>query len=923
MAQVRPSNPQIGAREVKQAIVTKTASDRVAVPGYRVVPSGSRVIGSPDPGTVVRIAIYLKTEPYVGISPYIRSLSPTQASGQGLSAFNERAESAVESFFNANGFSNIWASKDGLDVFAEAPIGVINKAFAINIKLVQIPTKGDPVIAPDRAPSIPMALSPFVNAVIGLDTIPEPDYPLSSSAAIKSKQKNPKLGLTPAQLATIYNIDSLHQAGLFGDGQRIYIFSFSLWNNADTLKFAAASGIPISKVNAIQVATYGAVGSPQNGQLENDLDIQTILGQAPNSSITLIECDGTPMARLDALTRIVNDNPQIVSISWGADEDYDSPELHDQWNAKYKAMSLQGQAVFVASGDNGSLGIQKSGINFPQVEFPASSPYVTSVGGTELVIGLKNQWISETGWAYSDGGLSRHYQLPNWQKAPGAANQYSNGYRQLPDVAALAGFPFYQVYSGGMINYTVFGTSGAAPLWASAACLMNQQFNSRVGPFGPATYSLASQIGGSTSPFHDITVGSNASASFPLYPNTKDWDYVTGIGSANFGRLATKLSDNATFIADVTIADGTHFKPGASFTKTWRIANSGTKSWGSGSSWSNSGAGYTWSFDGGDQMSAPQSVPIPQIYMPGDQWDASVTMKAPLTPGTYKGFWRARDPNGQAFGQRMWVSIIVDSNGVDGSSFVTDVTVPDGTPFGPGQPIHKVWRIKNTGSTTWGSGYSWTFDGGDKMSGSDISVPSISPGSTWDPAVDLVAPTTPGTYKGYWRMKAPNGQKFGTQVWVSIIVTLSGTVVSVSESDTANAEGAVGFFRQGTPKYWHDDTSVGDGGHMLWTQNNDAAHGVDNVGEWRPNLPNTGTYEVFVFIPRNHATTKNANYTVYAADGPHSIAIDQSIYFDVWVSLGKYSFNTGTSGYLKLVDLTNEKYISTQIGFDTAKWVGQ
>ena len=141
----------------------------------------------------------------------------------------------------------------------------------------------------------------------------------------------------------------------------------------------------------------------------------------------------------------------------------------------------------------------------------------------------------------------------------------------------------------------------------------------------------------------------------------------------------------------------------------------------------------------------------------------------------------------------------------------------------------------------------------------------------------------------------------------------------VSESDTATTEGQPGFFRHGTPRYWNDATDSGDGGHMLWTYTGGA--NLDNIGDWRPNLPDTRNYEVFVYIPRLHATTHQAHYEIYGADGTTNKVVDQYAYSDVWVSLGTYKFNAGTSGWLRLVDGYNEPYDGkTKVGFDTAKW---
>ena len=145
------------------------------------------------------------------------------------------------------------------------------------------------------------------------------------------------------------------------------------------------------------------------------------------------------------------------------------------------------------------------------------------------------------------------------------------------------------------------------------------------------------------------------------------------------------------------------------------------------------------------------------------------------------------------------------------------------------------------------------------------------------------------------------------------------TTTAVSESTAAPYDGSPGFFRHGTPGYWHDAWGVGDGGHMLWTWNNSSS--TDNVGDWRPSLAVDGFYEVYVFIPRLHGTTVQAHYQVYSADGRTDVIVNQNKVYDAWVSLGTYWFNSGTGGWLRLSDMTGERGVTKQIAFDTAVWV--
>lgn len=93
----------------------------------------------------------------------------------------------------------------------------------------------------------------------------------------------------------------------------------------------------------------------------------------------------------------------------------------------------------------------------------------------------------------------------------------------------------------------------------------------------------------------------------------------------------------------------------------------------------------------------------------------------------------------------------------DLAQFVRDVTVPDGTEFAPGTTFTKTWRLRNIGTCTW-SGYSVVFDSGNAMNGTSPSpLPTVAPGQEVDVSIDMVAPSTPGTYRGYWRIRNASG----------------------------------------------------------------------------------------------------------------------------------------------------------------------
>jgi len=108
--------------------------------------------------------------------------------------------------------------------------------------------------------------------------------------------------------------------------------------------------------------------------------------------------------------------------------------------------------------------------------------------------------------------------------------------------------------------------------------------------------------------------------------------------------------DVAAYVSDVTVADGTTFQPGAQFTKTWRIANTGTSTW---------TTAYKLAWVDGNQMGGPASVAVPSQVAPGQNVDISVNLTAPATAGKYTGYWKMMNANGALFDSLVYVEINV------------------------------------------------------------------------------------------------------------------------------------------------------------------------------------------------------------------------------------------------------------------------
>ncbi|HLO33086.1 MAG TPA: NBR1-Ig-like domain-containing protein [Anaerolineales bacterium] len=159
----------------------------------------------------------------------------------------------------------------------------------------------------------------------------------------------------------------------------------------------------------------------------------------------------------------------------------------------------------------------------------------------------------------------------------------------------------------------------------------------------------------------------NTSVSFPTLPAS----------TLQPAASATPVCDQAAFIKDVTIPDGSQITPGAAFTKTWRLRNAGVCTW----------SNYQLIFDSGDLMGATSPQTIPTVD-PGEDADLSINFTAPLTPGSYRSYWRVRNASGVLLpvlggtqGRTFFVDIkvVVASSGFDLHSQATNAAWSNGT----------------------------------------------------------------------------------------------------------------------------------------------------------------------------------------------------------------------------------------------------
>jgi subtilase family serine protease len=229
---------------------------------------------------------------------------------------------------------------------------------------------------------------------------------------------------------------------------------------------------------------------------------------------------------------------KVLSSSWGwnpADAASDDPIFQE--------FAAQGQTFVNASGDSGQF-------NSSTYFFPAVDPYVTQIGGTDLMTTRPGgAWAGETAWAQSGGGYVSGTPIPTWQQLPGVINSTNLGsttLRNSPDVSAEANFDNPTVVNGSFVT-GYGGTSFAAPRWAGFLALVNQQSvaNGRgtVGFINPALYNLGVGAIRSTV-FHDVSSGSNppTSGEGAGFDAVAGYDLVTGWGSPAGAALIDQLA---------------------------------------------------------------------------------------------------------------------------------------------------------------------------------------------------------------------------------------------------------------------------------------------------------------------------------------------------------------------------------------------
>lgn len=254
---------------------------------------------------------------------------------------------------------------------------------------------------------------------------------------------------------------------------------------------------------------------------------------------------------LDWITQVLEStNPPLVhSVSYGNDEvQQTSVEYMNSVNEQFLAAANAGLSILFASGDQGVWGRTGVGKTY-HPDFPAASPYVTAVGGTDFA--TKSTIGEESAWSCGGGGFSDTFTAPDWQKdavenylniaaAQGvlpSTSLFTKTGRGYPDLAALGGQvnPYCVAYRGGSFG-GVSGTSASCPVVAG---IFSQLNNVRLAKGKSALGFLNPLIYGHPECFNDVKDGSqnNCNAGTTGFAALSGWDPATGYGSPNYACL--------------------------------------------------------------------------------------------------------------------------------------------------------------------------------------------------------------------------------------------------------------------------------------------------------------------------------------------------------------------------------------------------
>jgi len=566
--------------------------------GPERLPRGTRMVGALPTTRPLSVDVALRPADPAALEAFDEAVTtPGSPSfrhfltpGQFATRFGPAASAvaATRSWLEGEGLTVGSTAPDGLLVPASGSASQLSAAFGVGFEQDQLPT-GRIVREPTAPPSVPRTLAGAVQGVVGLDDLavstpqmarpvdgrrgdpaPAGIEPHTGPTACGAAQA---AGTTAEELAQAYSMSSLYPSDE-GQGVTVGLYELEPYAPADIGTFETCYGIsPPPTITGVSVDGASPTAGPGSG--ETALDIEMVVGLAPRANIDVYVGRNVGVGPLDVYAAMVNqDAAQVLSTSWGECEPAAGTAQIEVEATLFQQAAAQGQSVMAAAGDEGSEDCDVPGFSDNtslEVDDPASQPWVTGVGGTQL--GALGPPPGETVWntgvfeGTGGGGISTSWMMPSWQLGPGVESSFtkandsytgaspcplSAGFgtvscREVPDVAAdgdpASGYATFCTCGPDPGSWqTIGGTSMGAPLWASIAALADESVASppgRMGLLDPALYQAGCL---STPPFNDITSGDNEplgsppgdpprTPGGPYFPATPGYDLATGLGS--------------------------------------------------------------------------------------------------------------------------------------------------------------------------------------------------------------------------------------------------------------------------------------------------------------------------------------------------------------------------------------------------------
>jgi subtilase family serine protease len=430
-------------------------------------------------------------------------------------------------FLKQSGASNIEVSANRQVITFTGTAAQLEKAFHTSIGNYTDTGSGRRFYANDAAPALPANVSSVVANVVGLDNHAVQKH---ASATKTSPAASPKVvkAVTPAILKSAYGTAGLSANG---SGVTVGFVEFDGYQKSNLTTFDSTNGLSTGTVTTVPVSGQNYDSNPGDGQIEVELDVEVVQGIAPKANDLVYEAPNTNAGELAMYQKIASDDKaKVVSISWGECESAEGSSGANSVNSALATGTAEGISYFAAAGDDGTTDcVRSTGSSSKAVDFPASSPNITGVGGTQLTVTSSNGYSSEKTWndgsnGATGGGISTLFNAPSWQSSQSTTK------RKVPDVAAdAASGSAYTIFTAGSWE-NVWGTSGATPLWAGFATLQNQIHGGSLGNLNPKLYSIGNGSSRTTG-FNDVTSGNNTLNGTTGFTAGTGYDQVTGWGS--------------------------------------------------------------------------------------------------------------------------------------------------------------------------------------------------------------------------------------------------------------------------------------------------------------------------------------------------------------------------------------------------------